>query len=88
MLGSLTVRDAALAVGAGLVVGCLYALVGVRSPAPPVVALLGLLGMLGGEGAVLYAQRMWQSPRSPEARASSAAPVGPASDRIHSDDQH
>ena len=30
----------------GLVVGVLYSLVGVRSPAPPVVALVGLLGML------------------------------------------
>ncbi len=38
---------ASLAVG--VLVGVLYALVGVRSPAPPVVALLGLLGMLAGE---------------------------------------
>ncbi len=34
---------------AGVLVGVLYALMGVRSPAPPVVALLGLLGMLAGE---------------------------------------
>lgn len=33
----------------GLVVGVLYALMGVRSPAPPVVALVGLLGILLGE---------------------------------------
>lgn len=33
----------------GLFVGALYALLGVRSPAPPTVALVGLLGMLIGE---------------------------------------
>lgn len=38
-----------LSLGAGLMVGILYALVNVRSPAPPVVALIGLLGMLAGE---------------------------------------
>ncbi|MBI1685693.1 DUF1427 family protein [Caulobacter hibisci] len=38
-----------LSLAAGLVVGVFYALVQVRSPAPPVVALLGLLGILVGE---------------------------------------
>ena len=33
----------------GLLVGLIYALLNVRSPAPPVVALVGLLGMLLGE---------------------------------------
>lgn len=33
----------------GLVVGVLYGLLNVRSPAPPVVALVGLLGILIGE---------------------------------------
>lgn len=41
-----------LSLGIGLAVGIAYALLGVRSPAPPVVALLGLLGMLAGETAV------------------------------------
>ncbi len=35
--------------GAGLLVGIIYSLINVRSPAPPVVALIGLLGMLIGE---------------------------------------
>ncbi|OLP57001.1 hypothetical protein BJF92_21055 [Rhizobium rhizosphaerae] len=35
--------------GAGLVVGLIYSLLNVRSPAPPVVALVGLLGILLGE---------------------------------------
>lgn len=35
--------------GVGLLVGILYALFNVRSPAPPVIALIGLLGILLGE---------------------------------------
>ena len=33
----------------GLVVGILYGVLNVRSPAPPVIALVGLLGILAGE---------------------------------------
>jgi XapX domain-containing protein len=33
----------------GLVVGVFYAVLKVRSPAPPIVALIGLLGMVVGE---------------------------------------
>jgi XapX domain-containing protein len=36
----------------GLGVGVLYALLHVRSPAPPLVALVGLLGMVLGERAI------------------------------------
>src|SRR5882672_11097250 len=35
-----------LSLGAGLLVGIVYSLLNVRSPAPPVVALVGLLGIL------------------------------------------
>jgi XapX domain-containing protein len=38
-----------LSLGAGLLVGVIYSLLNVRSPAPPLVALLGLLGILIGE---------------------------------------
>jgi len=38
-----------LSLGAGLLVGVIYSLINVRSPAPPVIALIGLLGMLIGE---------------------------------------
>jgi XapX domain-containing protein len=41
-----------LSLGAGLLVGIIYALIQVRSPAPPAIALLGLLGMLIGEQVV------------------------------------
>lgn len=39
----------AIAIVFGLGVGIAYGLANVRSPAPPVIALLGLLGMLIGE---------------------------------------
>ncbi|PRD40462.1 hypothetical protein C5748_26830 [Phyllobacterium phragmitis] len=38
----------------GLAIGVIYGLVSVRSPAPPIVALLGLLGMLAGEAGVQW----------------------------------
>lgn len=38
-----------LSLGAGVLVGIIYSLINIRSPAPPVVALIGLLGMLIGE---------------------------------------
>ena len=38
-----------LSLGAGLLVGVVYSLLQVRSPAPPLVALIGLLGILVGE---------------------------------------
>ncbi|MDY0881537.1 XapX domain-containing protein [Dongia soli] len=34
---------------AGVLVGIIYSVINVRSPAPPVVALIGLLGILAGE---------------------------------------
>jgi XapX domain-containing protein len=43
-----------LSAGVGLGVGVLYALLGMRSPAPPIIALLGLLGMLAGEAPVTW----------------------------------
>ncbi len=38
------------ALAAGVLVGVLYAMIRVPSPAPPPVALVGLLGMLAGQG--------------------------------------
>ncbi|MQW90383.1 XapX domain-containing protein [Sinorhizobium saheli] len=38
-----------LSLGAGLLVGIVYSLLNVRSPAPPIIALLGLFGILVGE---------------------------------------
>jgi XapX domain-containing protein len=38
-----------LSLAVGLLVGVIYGVLNVRSPAPPIVALLGLLGILAGE---------------------------------------
>lgn len=47
-----------LSLGAGLLIGVIYSLMGVRSPAPPTIALIGLLGILLGEQALPIAKRL------------------------------
>ncbi|WP_028219713.1 XapX domain-containing protein [Paraburkholderia oxyphila] len=47
-----------LSLAAGLLVGMVYSLLHVRSPAPPLVALVGLLGILGGEQIIPVAKQM------------------------------
>ena len=47
-----------VSLGAGLLVGVIYSLINVRSPAPPVVALIGLLGILVGEQIVPVGKQM------------------------------
>ena len=47
-----------LSLGVGLLVGAIYGVLNVRSPAPPVVALVGLLGILLGEQLVPLAKRL------------------------------
>ena len=46
--------------GAGLLVGVLYSVLNVRSPAPPIIALVGLFGMLMGEQVVPLAKSVWR----------------------------
>jgi XapX domain-containing protein len=64
-----------LSLGVGLVVGILYSLLNVRSPAPPVVALVGLLGMLAGEQIIPAVRQMLA------ARTMSTVQAAPASDK-------
>jgi XapX domain-containing protein len=47
-----------VSLGVGLLVGVIYSLLNVRSPAPPVVALVGLLGILVGEQIVPLGKRI------------------------------
>ena len=47
-----------LSFAVGLLVGAIYGVLNVRSPAPPVVALIGLLGILLGEQLVPLAKRL------------------------------
>ena len=42
-------RTCPISLGAGLLAGVVHNLLGIRSPAPPVAALLGRLGILLGE---------------------------------------
>ena len=51
-------RTYLVSLGAGLLVGVVYSLLHVRSPAPPVVALVGLLGILAGEQIIPLARHM------------------------------
>lgn len=50
-----------LSLAAGLLVGFVYGLINVRSPAPPVIALVGLFGILLGEQVVPLAKRLIES---------------------------
>lgn len=47
-----------VSLGVGILVGVIYGLLHVRSPAPPIVALIGLLGMLIGEQIVPLTSRI------------------------------
>ena len=44
----------------GLLVGVVYSVFGVKSPAPPTVALVGLFGMLGGEHLIPFARTLFE----------------------------
>lgn len=47
-----------ISLAAGLLVGIVYSFLGVKSPAPPMIALVGLLGILFGEQMVPIARRL------------------------------
>jgi XapX domain-containing protein len=48
-----------VSLGVGLLVGVVYGVLRVRSPAPPIVALVGLLGILIGEQIPPFVKQMW-----------------------------
>src|SRR5882757_3057272 len=50
-----------LSLAVGVLVGAIYGLLNVRSPAPPVIALVGLSGILLGEQLVPLAKRLASS---------------------------
>lgn len=63
-----TVKPYLVSLCVGLLVGAIYASLRVRSPAPPVIALVGLLGMLAGEQAIGLVRQHFQ----PDAVAAAA----------------
>ncbi len=62
------IKACAISFAVGLVVGVLYCLLRVRSPAPPLVALVGLLGILAGEQIVPKARTVLTRAASPAGR--------------------
>lgn len=62
---------------AGLVVGVLYSLVKLRSPAPPVVALVGLSGILLGEQLPSLVEKLAAGPLSVAAAEPTRAAPAP-----------
>ncbi len=48
-----------ISLAVGLLVGVIYSLLNVRSPAPPMIALIGLLGILVGEQIPSVAKSQW-----------------------------
>ena len=66
-----------LSFAVGLGVGVLYGLIRVKSPAPPIVALLGLLGMVLGEQFGIWVQ----TKKLDVSRAASVCLVGERYDR-------
>jgi XapX domain-containing protein len=53
-----------ISLAVGLLVGAIYGFLNVRSPAPPVIALVGLLGILLGEQIAPLARRVVAGERS------------------------
>lgn len=49
-----------ISLATGVLVGVIYSLLNVRSPAPPIVALVGLLGILVGEQLPPLVKNLWQ----------------------------
>lgn len=47
-----------ISLAVGMLAGILYGVLNVRSPAPPVAALIGLLGMLIGEQLIPYGKQL------------------------------
>jgi XapX domain-containing protein len=66
-------RQSLISLILGLAVGVVYGLLRVRSPAPPLVALVGLLGMLAGERAASLVRARFE-PSAPQAAAAKSPP--------------
>ena len=60
----------------GIAVGIAYALLGVKSPAPPVVALFGLLGIVIGEQGLPWVKERIAERHAPASSTVAAAGHG------------
>ena len=75
----MTIKGLFLSFVVGVGVGVIYGLLRVKSPAPPIIALLGLLGMVVGEQLGVWIQ----TKKIDVARAASVCLVGERYDRQH-----
>ncbi|WP_344979585.1 DUF1427 family protein [Streptosporangium fragile] len=73
------VRRAAVAFAAGLAMGAVYWVLGVASPAPPLLGLTGLLGIVLGERAATAARSRLARHRA--ARSTDPGPSGSRTDQ-------
>ena len=78
--GGMEMKMLFISFAVGLGVGVLYGLIKVKSPAPPIVALLGLLGMVLGEQFGIWIQ----AKKLDVSHAASVCLVGERYDRQHS----
>src|ERR1700733_13600070 len=58
-IGQREMKAYILSLSAGLLVGLFYGVAHIRSPAPPVIALVGLFGILVGEQLVPLGRNIW-----------------------------
>ncbi|WP_375458953.1 DUF1427 family protein [uncultured Enterovirga sp.] len=66
-------RPHLMALSVGLLLGVIYALLNVRSPAPPAIALVGLAEILLGEQVVPLARRIAETGPSQTVHSAGAA---------------
>ena len=76
--GSLEMKALLISFAVGLVVGVVYGVIRVKSPAPPIVALLGLLGMVLGEqvGGRFLTKNKTQATNVASAQVASKSKIG------------
>ncbi|QEY26657.1 DUF1427 family protein [Neisseria zalophi] len=72
----------------GILAGILYGLLNVRSPAPPVVALIGLLGMLIGEQAVPFAKQLFSKQETTAVVSGTMVESGQEQNKAQSTEEH
>lgn len=63
----LAVKMYLVSLGVGILVGVIYSILNVRSPAPPLVALVGLLGILAGEQVIPLGKQLLSGSTIPDA---------------------
>lgn len=68
----------------GVLAGVIYSVIRVRSPAPPIIALVGLLGMVIGAQLIPMSHQLFAAADTARASPTSSAPVQRNSDRLAS----